>query len=379
MVKSYHERVNFGYNTRVEVSYGDEGQFMKPVKLNQLLFHPKTPCLSFYQLPLKGQVDESTLESSLNELLSQLDSQNLKVLAEILEKSKSGIKKVVTSQKNTPHGFFLSQELQGFITLEDLFENFSMIGQSFHVRPLLEQVFLHPEFYIVNVSLHDVNVYHSDFHHVEIIKQYEFEDMPKEEGLLLYSPRSMGLLPFKTRSAIKAIAKKVTEDLQYRPLPVVITGLEEIKKLFLNSFDHTSGVINMDLDFFEKNCTEIRDRSRLLRPAVLDYYSSQFKQRLNRMMKSKNLLRELDGIIKAIMKDEVTTLILPVEKKIWGKIDLSSGEFELHQKIQKKDPSVDILNELAEEVIKNGGRIQFLNPHFFPENTDVLAITKGYL
>jgi hypothetical protein len=364
----------------IYLCYGDEGQFfMKPVKLNQLLFHPKTPCLSFYQLPLKTHEDEEQLEVFFNDMMMQLASQGLQPIAELLQKSQPGIKKVITSQKNTPHGFFLSQDLQGFISLEDLFENYSIVGQSFHVRPLLEQVFLHPEFYILNVSLSDVNVYHSDFNHVEILKQYELEDMPKEEGLLLYSPRSMGLLPFKTRSAIKAIAKRVNNDLQNRPLPVVITGLEEIKKLFLSSFDYTSGIINMDFDFFEKSCSEIREKCRLFRPAVLDYYSSQFKLRLNRMLKSKNLLRELEVIVPAIIKDEVTTLILPLEKKLWGKIDLTSGEFEVHKKIQKKDLSVDILNEIAEEVIKNGGRIQFMNPHFFPENTDVLAITKGYL
>jgi len=330
-------------------------------------------------LPLKTSEEEVALESFFEEMLMQLTSQGLESLGDLFLRSKSQVKKVMTSQRNTSHGFFFSQDLQGFITLEDLFENFSMVGQSFHVRPLLEQMFLHPEFYIVNVSLHDVNIYHSDFNHVEIIRHYEFDDMPKEEGLLLYSPKSMGLLPYKTRSAIKSLSKKVAEDLQSRPLPIVITGLDEIKRLFLLSFDHPSGVMSMDFDFFEKNCSEIREKCRLMRPAVLDYYSSQFKLRLTRMMKSKNLLRELDRIIAAIIKDEVTTLILPVEKKLWGKIDLSNGEFEVHKKIQKKDPSVDILNELAEEVIKNGGRIQFLNPHFFPENTDVLAITKGYL
>lgn len=351
---------------------------MKPVKLNQLLFHPKTPCLSFYQLPLKGDRDEA-LDAFFEDLCVQLETQNLFPLNEIFQKSKMAMKKVIVSQKETAHGFFLSQDLQGFITLEDLFENFSMIGQSFHVRPLLEQVFLHPEFYILNVSLHDVRIYHSDFHHVEITKHYEFDELPKEEGLVLYSPKSMGLLPYKTRSAIKSLSRRVAEDLQTRPLPVVVTGLEEIKRLFLMGFDHASGIISSDLDFFEKSCAEIRERTRLLRPAVLDYYSSQFKQRLLRMMKSTNLLRDLERIIPAVIKDDVTTLILPLEKKLWGKIDLATGTFEIHKKVQKKDPSVDILNELAEEVIKNGGRIQFLNPHFFPENTDVLAITKGYL
>ncbi len=37
----------------------------------------------------------------------------------------------------------------------------------------------------------------------------------------------------------------------------------------------------------------------------------------------------------------------------------------------------DILNELAEEVMNQGGKIQILAPHFFPQDSYVLAILRG--
>jgi hypothetical protein len=69
-------------------------------------------------------------------------------------------------------------------------------------------------------------------------------------------------------------------------------------------------------------------------------------------------------------------LVLPTETKLWGKIDPETGEFSIHKKMNKKT-SIDILNQLAEEVIKQGGKIQILGTHFFPENANVLAILKG--
>jgi hypothetical protein len=81
--------------------------------------------------------------------------------------------------------------------------------------------------------------------------------------------------------------------------------------------------------------------------------------------------------VKSISQGKVVHLVLPTEQKLWGKIDLENGTVEIHKKPQKNNPSVDILNELAEEVMRQGGKIQFLGPHFFPENSQVLAVLKG--
>ncbi len=135
-------------------------------------------------------------------------------------------------------------------------------------------------------------------------------------------------------------------------------------------------ISHLQEDFYEKTCVEITERCKSFRYVVIDYYSAQLKERLKRMMKSKRLLTELSDIIRATYDGKVVHLVIPTEKKIWGKIDPATGEVIIHKRMNKKT-SVDILNELAEEVIKQGGKIQILGPHFFPQNTSVLAILKG--
>lgn len=352
---------------------------MKPVNLNQLLFHPKSPCLSFYISPIKNDEDERTFNLFFEDMLTQLELQEQEVLAKLLVKQRSHVRKVLKAHADNPHGFFLSEKLAGYIMLEELLESFCMMGQSFHVRPLLEQLFVNPEFMIVNVSLYDIRVYKADFRNVEILQHYEFDELPRQAlDHRIFAPQYMGLIPYKSILALKTVAHRVMETTQYHSYPVVITGLEEMKKIFLKHFDHTSGVIShIEEDFFEKSCVEILERCRIFKPAIMDFYSAQLKERLKRMVKSKKFVSELPTIIKAAGEGRILHLILPVEKKIWGRIDLTTGEYEIHKKIQKKNPSVDILNELAEEVMKDGGKIQFLGPHFFPQETYVLAILKG--
>lgn len=109
----------------------------------------------------------------------------------------------------------------------------------------------------------------------------------------------------------------------------------------------------------------------------MDFYSAKFKERLKQMVQSKRLISDLEQIIGAARDGRIVQLVLPTERKIFGHINFSTGEFEIHKRIQKKNASVDILNELAEEVIRQGGKIQILPPHFFPQDSYVLAILRG--
>lgn len=380
MQKRYHETTPLGYNWSI-VLIGPEGQkFVKPVNLNQLLFHPKTPCLSFFLSPWALEENETSWEAFMNDMATQLIHQDRPELVKLLLKAKASVRKVMKSLPEKGHGFFISENVQGYIILTEAIEPFCMFGTSFHLRPLLEELLVNPEFIIVNVSLYDIRVYRADFRHVEIIQHYEFEDFSQRDfggTARIFAPQYMGMIPYKSVLAIRSIAKKVMDLTLYDSLPVIVTGLEDMKKLFIRSFDDETGIIShYDEDFYEKTCVEILERCRIMKPAIMDFYSAQLKERLKRMLKSKKIVTDLELIVKSVSQGKVIHLVLPVERKLWGKIDLETGEFELHKKIQKKYPSVDILNALAEEVMRQGGKIQFLGPHFFPDNSQVLAVLK---
>lgn len=332
----------------------------------------------------QNEHSEEDFDSFVNDMMEQLEIQKTFSIQKVLAKQKNSIKKVITSHPKLAHGFFLSESIQGFVALDNLLESYCMMGTSFHVRPMLEEHFVNPEFIIVNISLYEINVYQADFRHVEIVQHYEFEEFAKLKDLSgsarVFAPEFRGMVPYKNILAIKNIAKKVMDMTLYQSYPVIVTGLDEMKNIFLQYFSHTSGVLShYPVDFFEKTCQEIQSRCKIFRPAIMDYYSAQLKDRLKKMLKSKHLVSDFPLIVDGILRGEIIHLIIPVETKLWGKIDLETGEFEIVKKMKKKDAYVDILNELAEEVMRQGGRIQFLNPQFFPTESQVLAIRKGNL
>lgn len=358
---------------------GHEGQYVKPVNLNQLLFHEKSDSLSFFYSPLGQSADMAPVDAFFDDMQSQIKLQEKDVLLKAFEKSRTQMKKILKSHPDKSHGFFVSHDLQGYTVLQNNVDPFCIIGQSFHVRPLLEELFVNPDFILVNVSLYDIKIYRGDFQHLEIIQQYEFDQLPKNFNELqsrFFTPQYLGLVPYKSILAIKTIAQKIKDYILYESLPVIVTGLQEMKDIFLRYFNDSVGIItHFQADFYEKTCMEILERCKEFKFAVTDYYSAQLKERLKRLMKSRRILTDLGDIIRQVQAGRVVHLVIPSEQKIWGKVDMSTGEYVIHKKVTKT--SMDILNELAEEVMKQGGKIQILGPHFFPENSNVLAILKG--
>lgn len=351
---------------------------MKPVNLNQLLFHSQSATTLSFFLPPLNEIEG--LDPFIADMQLQLSLRGKSPLSKLLEKNKSEVREIIKKSPKNSHGFFISEKLQGYISLVTTVEAYCIIGNSFHVRPLLEELFVNPEYFVVNVSLYDIKVYRGDFHHLEIVQHYEFDQLSIDMKSRMFSPNHVGLIPYRSILALKSIANSITELTLYDSVPVLVTGLDDMKEIFLKYFTNSFGVIShIQEDFYEKTCVEILEKCKSFRYAVMDFYSARFKDRLKKVINSKRLITDMGEIIQAARKGRVSQLVLPTERKVYGIINFETGEFEIHKKVQKKKASVDILNQLAEEVMSRGGKIQVLAPHFFPANSDVLAILKGNL
>ncbi len=353
---------------------------MKPVNLTQLLSHSPTRTLSFFYCA-RNPAEGKGFDFFYEDMLFQLESMEEEKLLEHLRDQKAQFHRIIKRYPTKTCGFFLSDTLNGFTLLDHEVEAYFQLGPHFHVRPLLEQAYVNPEFILINVSFYDLKIYRGDFQHLEVIDQFEFDQVQSGYGELspkFYAPQYMGLIPYKTIVALKNLSRRLAERILYESVPVVVTGLADTKAIFLQGFEHHFGVIShLNEDFYEKTCVEILQRCLAFRPIVADYYHAQFKERLKRLSKSPRLLTDLKDIIKATAGGRVIQLVLPTDRKVWGFVNFETGEYELHKRVHKNNPCVDILNEIAEEVLKQGGRIQVLPPHFFPLEANALAILKG--
>jgi hypothetical protein len=336
---------------------------VKPIHLNHLLAQPKTASASLY-------FSRSSDFSIFEELLKDLHRHDQEALARTIMKQKLQIKKILATYPNQSLGFFFTQDTSGYSFINHRVEDYFTYGHSFHLRPLLEDIFVNPEFIVVNVSLYDIKVFRGDFHHIEVLKHFEFDNVAASSKI--FGPNHIGLIPFKNILAMKNIAKDIMEMTYYHSVPVIVTGLAEMKTHFMKYFDHRIDVIEVEEDFYEKTCLQILEKCRGYRHQLLDFYALLLKRQFGRMTKVHRLLNDVGDIIQAIHGEKVIHLVLPAHTKLWGNVDFETGKFALDD-----TSNVDILNELADHIIRQGGQIQILGPHFFPEENPVYAILKG--
>ena len=83
---------------------------------------------------------------------------------------------------------------------------------------------------------------------------------------------------------------------------------------------------------------------------------------------------DLSQIVKAAFENRVKTVLIQENKTIPGKIDYSTGKIELGD-IQNPDCD-DILDDLAELVLKNRGDVMILPKEKMPGDTGVAGIYR---
>ncbi len=349
---------------------------MNFIKINQLLFHPKSQCLSFFLSPLGVSTTEEH-SRFLEDIHIQLGLQGKKHLAHRFENIIEEVIEVCQKHPHRSHGFFLSEQIAGFMILENPVETYCAISSSFHIRPILEEIFVNLEYVLINISPNEVRVYRADLQQVEFIKSFDFANQDNPSLPWEQSVYSMGdysqLIPHRTFTRLKIVAFQVVESLQLGSLPVLVSGNPTLKEIFLKYFLHSHGVIDLGEDLSDLSCISIMGKMKNHKQEILDYYSANFKARLMKLIQAGQLVSDLQRVIKAAGQGEVLRLMIPTGKNLWGKVNFKTGKFSI---AQDSADGVDILNELAEEVIRQGGKIQFVSSHFFPAVSTCLAILK---
>src|SRR5438034_10131445 len=82
----------------------------------------------------------------------------------------------------------------------------------------------------------------------------------------------------------------------------------------------------------------------------------------------------IDQVAKAATLSRVATLLVDANKQIGGKIDPASGNVQFGP---VNDPELDdVLDDIAETVLKTGGQVLVIPPEQMPTDTGVAAIYR---
>lgn len=339
---------------------------MKPVKLNQLLFDVTPPCLSFY---VRGLVDFEALLPRIEARLQGLPEMRI-----LLEKNRDRIRELLSVQSAT-HGFFLSPSLEGFLIPQMETDEHFMLGDSFHLRPLLEELFTNPEYALVILGDEDIRLHVGDMRQLELV---EMMDYGHSSGRARFYAEMSNVVAWRQMKGLRDGAMTFMQRHHLAQLPVVVAGPKNLLVPFLRFFPHHFGTIPWETGQLEGlSCPQLLNEVRQRKNDVVEIYAGHFRSRLKNLIRAGRLLGQMDQVISAVGQERVTHLLLPEQQRLWGRFDYHTGHYEvlaLHQ----VEGAQDILGLLAQRVVRDGGKIQFLPAHFFPNGSSAMGILRGH-
>ena len=380
-------------------------------ELKNLVQNPQYPCVSLY-LPMErlgGETRQNPIrfKNLIREAEKRLDEMGLRptesvnLLKPAMELDNIGF----WENQNQGLVIFSSPNLFRYYCLPISFPQLAIVGQNFHIKPLLELINNDGKFYILALSQNHVKFYSGTRYKLDEIA---VENMPQNlEATLLEdefqkgvqhrvgTPRSVSYAAQQPGSVhgqgssdrekhereilnfCYAVDTALHETLRDEKAPLILAGVDYLLPIYqkANTYPH----------FLETGITgnvELMKTEELNR-AAWEIVSPLFAQEYEDIMavylqlageESTKITNDIKTIIPAAYYQRVDTLFVPLKQHIWGKFDLPNATVELHPAPAPDDE--DMLDFAVIHTILNGGRVYTLEPEAMPSGVKVAAICR---
>lgn len=275
-------------------------------------------------------------------------------------------------------GLFRNENSFQILSLPVSVEKTCAIATSFHVKPLLRWIQFDREFLLLGISEGSASLYHGNQNSFNLLDSVIFPTALQNstgpdsyEDLKKYRLRSIKY--YETLEWLNDWLISLTKDL--KP-PLFVAGPKKLTNVFLKVSRYQNTRSQPIWPSFSQEkateiCSEIRslltkDAKKGLEQGLMEFYHAEDLNLAN-----KNIFQ----IAKAAIKGKVRKLIIADGIKIFGKIDKKSGELSIHP-FHLNHEDDDILDDLAQEVLVQGGEVVVASREEIPKRRPILAILK---
>lgn len=287
---------------------------------------------------------------------------------------------------------FLNKNKCVIYKLDRELKELTVVSDSFHIKPLIRVFQSADKYYVLGLNRKTFKLYYGDRYG---LTEIEFaEDVPVEITDVLgdqyTSPHisiSKGGTMYGTGSKKDEIEKDIERYLRYidkfiwenysKPTgaPLVLVALKEyqgeFRKISGNKYLIEKGI---DKDFESLDINTIREESWKIIEAIYLNKTAELVELYNNG-KSKELASDnLEDVSKKATEGRIGTVLLESDKLIPGKIDLNTGEIE--RKPIEDVETDDVLDDIAELVLKSKGEVVMLPKERMPTESGVAAIFR---
>lgn len=275
-------------------------------------------------------------------------------------------------------GLFRNETSFRILSLPVPVEQACVIATSFHIKPLLRWLQVDREFLFLGISEGSASLYQGNQNSFNLIDTIIFpEILQKSTDLDSYEDlKKRRLRSLKYDETIEWLNEWLFSLTKDTKPPLFVAGQKEWTTAFLKDSRYQNTRSRPVWPSFSQGkereiCSEIRsflrkDAKNDLEQALMEFYQAEDLNLAN---------RNIFQIAKATIKGKVKKLIIADGIKIFGKIDKLSGGLSIHP-TQLDHEDDDILDDLAQKVLAQGGEVVVASREEIPKGRPILAILE---
>ncbi|NJL32808.1 MAG: hypothetical protein HC893_01815 [Chloroflexaceae bacterium] len=298
--------------------------------------------------------------------------------------------------QNDGLAIFLSPDAMHTFRLPLELDELLVVGNRFHIKPMLPMFTINGRFYILTLSQNNVRLFCASRSSIDEIALPE--DMPTslEEALALdddpeplHKHREVQHGPLtstyhgqiETRESIilqryfLEVDRGIQEVLHNEKAPLILAGTENLLPHYhtRNNYPHLiEQAVMGNLDHLKAH--EVHAQAWEVMDA---YFQDMLEAALDRYIEAKGSNQsssDLRTIVPAAIYGRVDTLFVTVDRQQWGKFDTTTNNMEIHA--EPEDDDVDLLDEAAAHTLLNSGTVYALPLEFLPDGSTIAAIFR---
>ncbi len=256
------------------------------------------------------------------------------------------------------------------------------VATTFHVKPILSWKQVERKFYLIHSDHEKITLYFANKTTCQKISAYEFEK--NDENKTFQERNALATNKNATFSnQMKILAKQIDFSISKHSTEntntLFFSGISQINKEIFSNLKypkkvHSTFLSGSSRKSISKNCEFIRNY--LAKEALKAHESSvedfRFALLQNRVMKN------IFQIAKCAVLGKIQRLIISEDQNLFGKLNEKNGDIKLYPR-DKDHEDDDILDDIAQIVLKNGGEVIVTPSQKIPNYFPILAISDSVL
>ena len=371
-------------------------------ELQKLATESNYPCISIYMPAEKAGAETRKNSIRFKNLLSEAAEK----VAEMFDKSalEEPLQSAETYIENYDFwqhqdcglAFFIDRSGVKYYRLPSSFAELVVVGDRFHLKPILPVIANDSKFYLLALSQNQVRFFFGSHYSINEIKLPEnvppslaealkYDDPEKQTqfhtgdagGSPIYHGQGVGTTDNKDE--IKRFFDKVDDGLksvlQEENTPLILAGAEFLLPIYqeANSYNNLleEGVIGNPEN---KSAEELHQQAwSIIEPLLVAQRKEAIDQYYN-LSGTGEATQKLEEIVPAAVNGQIDTLFVRANTQKWGKFEQQENKVTVYA--EKEDYSVDLLDLAATNTFFQGGKIYVMDEDKMPEDTLMMAILR---